>query len=152
MSKPKRLREAAVDGQAGPATASSGRKRRAQGAESGKTILICEDEPSLRELVRAVLGPGYRYVEAIDGSAALDLARSESPDLVILDLMLPQVSGFEVLATIRGDARLRHTPVVVLTAWSHVQAEAEAIGADRFISKPFQPDELEVVVEELLAR
>jgi CheY-like chemotaxis protein len=122
-----------------------------QPAGSGQTILICEDEPSLRELVRAVLGPGYRYVEAVDGTAALELITA-GPDLVILDLMLPHVSGFEVLAAIRADALLRHTPVVVLTAWSHVQAEAEASGADRFVSKPFQPDELEAVVEELLGR
>jgi len=152
MSKPNRLPEAAVHGQPGSAPESPERSDSGPEAGSAMTILICEDEPSLRELVRAVLGPGYRYVEAVDGGAALDLARSESPDLVILDLMLPKVSGFEVLATIRGDPRLRDTPVVVLTAWSHVQAEAEAIGADRFISKPFQPDELEVVVEELLAR
>ena len=150
MSKPKRLPEAAVHGQAGSAPESPERRAPGPEAGSGKTILICEDEPSLRELVRAVLGPGYRYVEAVDGGAALDLARSESPDLVILDLMLPKVSGFEVLATIRGDPGLRDTPVVVLTAWSHVQAEIEASGADRFVSKPFQPEELETVVRELV--
>jgi CheY-like chemotaxis protein len=118
--------------------------------EALETILICEDEPSLRELVRAVLGTGYRFLDAVDGVEALELARAEQPDLVVLDLMLPELSGFEVLDALRDDPALRDTPVVVLTAWSHVRAEAEEKGADRFISKPFEPAELETVVRELL--
>ncbi len=120
--------------------------------ESVATILICEDESSLRELVRAVLGPDYRFLEAVDGAEALELAHAERPDLVVLDLMLPEVSGFDVLTAMRDDPALRDTPVVVLTAWSHVRAEAEEKGADRFISKPFEPVELESVVRELLDR
>ena len=129
---------------------SAAREDRDGGAQ--KTLLICEDEESLRELVRAVLGPGYRYLEAVDGAEALELARSSAPDLIVLDLMLPRLSGFEVLTAIRADPGLRDTPVVVLTAWSHVAAEIEAIGADRFVAKPFEPSELETVVEELLGR
>jgi DNA-binding response OmpR family regulator len=120
--------------------------------ESLPTILICEDEASLRELVCAVLGPGYRYLEAVDGAEAIDLARAHAPDLVVLDLMLPEVSGFDVLESLRADAELHATPVVVLTAWSHAMAEAEEKGADRFIAKPFEPEELEAAVEELLGR
>src|SRR5215212_6702796 len=130
MSTSQRPPKAAVPGRADATAAGAGGE--------GETILICEDEPSLRELVRAVLGPGYRYVEAVDGTVALELVQTTSPDLVILDLMLPYVSGFEVLTAIRANPELRNTPVVVLTAWSHVQAEAEAIGADRFVAKPFQ--------------
>jgi CheY-like chemotaxis protein len=117
----------------------------------GKTILICEDEGSLRELVRAVLGPDYRYAEAADGADAIELVRTESPDLVVLDLMLPQRSGFDVLAAIRADPAGRAIPVVVLTAWTHATEEARAAGADCFVSKPFDPDELQTVVRELLA-
>jgi CheY-like chemotaxis protein len=116
----------------------------------GKTILVCEDEPTLRELVQAVLGPRYRYLEAVDGEEALEIARTVTPDLVLLDLMLPGTSGFEVLEAIRSTPALRATPVIVLTAWTHVEPAALAAGADRFVTKPFEPDALEAVVHELL--
>lgn len=115
-----------------------------------KTVLICEDEETLRELVRVSLGPGYEYVEAIDGVESLELARKLQPDLVILDLMLPRKSGVDVLADLRGDRVIGDTPVVVITAWTHAQEAAVAAGADRFVPKPFDPDELKAVVGELL--
>jgi CheY-like chemotaxis protein len=115
-----------------------------------KTILICEDEEALRELVRVSLGEGYNYAEAADGVESLELAVELGPDLIVLDLMLPRKSGVEVLADLRRDRRLRDTPVVVITAWTHAQQAAVAAGADRFIAKPFDPDELKTVVSELL--
>jgi CheY-like chemotaxis protein len=115
-----------------------------------KTILICEDEEALRELVRVSLGEGYRYAEASDGVESLELAFELRPDLVILDLMLPRKSGLEVLADLRRDKLVRDTPVVVITAWTHAQQAALAAGADRFVAKPFDPDELKSVVAELL--
>ena len=114
------------------------------------TILICDDDPSLRELVRAVLGPRYRFVEAADGAEALSLAREDRPDLIVLDVMLPGRSGIEVLEELRTDVDLTMIPVVVITAWSHAELEAQVAGADRFVSKPFDPDELSSAVEELL--
>ncbi len=116
-----------------------------------KTILVCDDEPSLRELVRAVLGSDYRFIEVDDGHQALALTRELRPDLLVLDLMLPGLSGLDVLAAIRGDEQLRSLPVVVVTAWSHASADALDAGADRFVAKPFEPDELSRAVEELLA-
>ena len=74
--------------------------------ESRKTILICDDEPALRELVRASLDDGYRFAEASDGLVALELAREVEPDAVILDLMLPRLGGLEVLAQLQADAQL----------------------------------------------
>ena len=115
-----------------------------------KTILICEDEETLRELVRVSLGPDYSYAEAVDGVESLDLARALRPDLIVLDLMLPRKSGVEVLADLRGDRDIGDTPVVVITAWTHAQQAAVAAGADRFVAKPFDPDELKAVVDELL--
>jgi CheY-like chemotaxis protein len=115
-----------------------------------KTILIAEDEESLRELVRAVLGPGYRYGEAADGVEAMEQLRRLSPDLVLLDLMLPQTTGLEILEAIRRDPALRTTRVVVLTAWAHYEEASVAAGADRFVAKPFEPAELQTVVHELL--
>jgi CheY-like chemotaxis protein len=117
---------------------------------AGPTILVCDDEASLRELVRAVLGPNYRFVEAADGKEALTLARDLDPDLIVLDLMLPIMSGIAVLEELRRDERLAEVPVVVMTAWSHAEASAWSAGADRFVSKPFHPDELTLAVEELL--
>jgi CheY-like chemotaxis protein len=115
------------------------------------TILVCDDDPSLRELVRAVLGPRYRFVEAADGAEALEITRELRPDLIVLDVMLPGLSGIEVLEAIRADDELRELKVVVITAWSHAEMEVQVAGADRFVSKPFDPDDLSHAVEELLA-
>jgi CheY-like chemotaxis protein len=116
------------------------------------TILICEDEEPLRELIRAALGEDYRFAEATDGRSALDLARELRPDLIVLDVMMPGTSGLDVLAALREEPGTGHTPVVVITAWTHAQQEALAAGAQRFVSKPFDPDELKAIVDELLAK
>ena len=116
-----------------------------------RTILVGDDDPSLRELIRAVLGPRYRFVEAADGPEVLAVAREELPDLIVLDVMLPKLSGIEVLDALRADTELSTTPVVVITAWSHAEGDAWTAGADRFVSKPFDPDDLSTAVEELLA-
>jgi CheY-like chemotaxis protein len=114
------------------------------------TILICEDEEPLRELIRAALGNGYRFLETADGREAIDLARMLGPDLVVLDVMMPGTSGLEVLASLRDGVETGTIPVVVLTAWTHAQQEALEAGAQRFLSKPFDPDELKAIVDELL--
>ena len=115
------------------------------------TILVGDDDPSLRELIRAVLGPRYQFVEAADGLEVLAVARDVRPDLIVLDVMLPRLSGIEVLDALRADPELRATPVVVITAWSHAELDAWTAGADRFVAKPFDPDDLSTAVEELLA-
>jgi CheY-like chemotaxis protein len=125
-------------------------ERGTQPPGTAPTILVCDDDPSLRELVRAVLGNRYRFVEAADGSEALELARELPPDLIVLDVMLPGVSGIEVLEALHADPALAAIPVVVITAWSHAEIEVQVAGADRFVSKPFDPDELSTAVEELL--
>ena len=118
--------------------------------QNQKTVLICDDEPMLRELVRASLEFGYRFAEANDGIVALELARELRPDVVILDLMLPRRGGLEVLADIRTDERLRTTPVLVVSAWPERREAALEAGADDFVTKPFDPDELKRSMEELL--
>ena len=114
------------------------------------TILVCDDDANLRELVRAVLGPDFRFVEAADGSEALASARELAPDLIVLDVMLPGISGIEVLEELRADEQLGTIPVVVITAWSHAEGEAWTAGADRVVIKPFDPDALSGAVAELL--
>jgi CheY-like chemotaxis protein len=118
--------------------------------ETDKTILICEDEPALRELVRASLDGGYRFVEASDGYVALQLARELDPDAVILDPMLPGLGGLEVLAELRADERLASIPVLVITAWSETREDLVAAGASDFLPKPFDPDQLRVKLERLV--
>jgi DNA-binding response OmpR family regulator len=115
-----------------------------------KTILICDDEPALRELVRASLDDGYRFAEASDGLVALELAHELEPDAVILDLMLPRLGGLEVLAQLQADARLSRVPVLVITAWNETREDVLAAGAAEFVTKPFDPNELKAAVEELL--
>lgn len=118
--------------------------------ETAKTILICEDEPALRELVRASLDGDYEFVEASDGYMALQLARELVPDAVILDLMLPGLGGLEVLGELRADERLAGTPVLVITAWSETREDLVAAGADEFLPKPFDPDQLRIKLEKLV--
>ena len=126
-------------------------ERQPESDNARATILVGDDDPSLRELIRAVLGPRYRFVEAADGREVLNVAREVRPDLIVLDVMLPGLSGIEVLDELRADDSLSTTPVVVITAWSHAEVDAWTAGADRFVSKPFDPDDLSSAVEELLA-
>lgn len=118
--------------------------------ENRKTILICDDEPALRELIRASLDDDYLFAEASDGVTALELAREVEPDLVVLDLMLPRLGGLEVLARFRADEHLRQVPVLVITAWNETREDVIAAGAAEFASKPFDPDALRASIEKLL--
>ncbi len=117
---------------------------------AAKTVLICEDDTNLRTLVRLALGDAYRYYEAPDGPSGLELARRIHPDVIVLDLMLPGQSGLDVLAELRADHGLAETPVIVMSAWSHSDEAAVQAGADRFVPKPFDPDELRDAVLALL--
>ena len=118
-----------------------------------KTVLVCDNEEPLRALVAAALAPaGYRIVEARDGEETLRLARRERPDLIVLDMMMPALSGVEVLGELRGDTELADTRVIVLTARAQVSDRAAALraGADDFLTKPFSPSALARVVDDML--
>ena len=115
------------------------------------TVLICDDEPSLRELIRIRLDGPYRFVEADDGEASLEIARRERPDVVILDMMMPRMSGLEVLSALRQDDTLSGTAVIVLTAQPGTREEALREGADIVMVKPFEPEQITAAVEEVLA-
>ena len=119
--------------------------------QSRKTILICDDEPALRELIRASMDDGYEFAEASDGIIAMELAREVSPDIVILDLMLPRLSGLEVLARMNADEDLKDVPVLVITAWNETREDVLAAGADDFVAKPFDPEDLRIAVKRLVA-
>jgi DNA-binding response OmpR family regulator len=114
------------------------------------TVLICDDEPSLRELIRISLGGSYSFAEADDGQKSLEIARSLRPDVVILDMMMPRLSGLDVLREIRGDRALSATQVIVLTAQPATKDEALRSGADVVMVKPFEPTQIQAAVKELL--
>jgi CheY-like chemotaxis protein len=115
------------------------------------TVLICDDEPSLRELIRISLDGPYSFAEADDGEKSLEIARRLRPDVIILDMMMPRLSGLEVLSEIRGDRGLAETPVIVLTAQPSTKEEALRGGADIVMVKPFEPAQITAAVEEVLA-
>jgi two-component system KDP operon response regulator KdpE len=116
-------------------------------------ILICDDEPSLRELMRVSLRSDYAFAEAAGAREAIELLDTVRPNLVLLDVMMPGGSGLSVLEHLRRNPELRDTPVVVISAFTaerdHVAAHDA--GATSFLTKPFDPEELESLVEELLA-
>lgn len=117
-------------------------------------ILIADDRASSRELLRTVLErEGYRVLEAGDGVQALALARTGSPDLILLDLQMPILDGFGVLSELRGDPRFAAVPVLALTA-SAMQGDREKIlaaGFTDYLSKPAGPEILRKTVANLLA-
>ena len=115
------------------------------------TVLICEDEEPLRELIRVSLGRSHRFFEAKDGKTALKLVREHRPDVVVLDVMLPGISGLDVLRALRSDPELGGARVVAISAWVHLEGETLAAGADGFVGKPFDPQELRSTVENLLS-
>lgn len=123
---------------------------RSENAHDTKTVLICEDDPNLRTLVRLALGTGYRFVEAADVDEALERLDQTDPSVIVLDLMLPGRSGLALLREIRAAEGHQSTPIVVISAWSHSDFDAVEAGADRFVAKPFDPDELRATVDELL--
>lgn len=117
---------------------------------AAKTVLVCEDDSNLRTLIRLALGDGYEIHEAATGPDALALLEHAKPDLIVLDLMLPGLSGLDLLTEIRTAEGHQKTPVVVISAWAHSDEAAVAAGADRFVAKPFDPEELLATVETLL--
>nr|WP_232342315.1 hybrid sensor histidine kinase/response regulator transcription factor [Hymenobacter negativus] len=126
----------------------------AQSASERDLVLIIEDNDEVREFIRTTLAPaGYRLLLATTGDAGLALARAEVPDLVVSDVMMPGLDGYQVCAQLKADVATSHIPVVLLTAKSGPDAKLEGIetGADSFLAKPFNPRELRAQVRNLLA-
>jgi DNA-binding response OmpR family regulator len=108
-------------------------------------VLITEDEPNIVESLTFILQrAGYEVSAVLDGEAAVQRLRSDPPDIMILDIMLPKMNGFEVLKLIKTDPALKSLPVVILTAkgQAHDRQLAEQIGADAFVTKPFSNRDL----------
>lgn len=122
---------------------------------ASSTILIADDDADLRDILRSVLEPeGFAVDEASDGERALEAVRSRPPDLVILDYMMPGLTGPQVCERLKQDMLLRHLPIIMLTGKSEVQDKVEGInaGADDYLVKPFEPKELVARVRMVLRR
>ncbi len=115
-------------------------------------VLVVDDEPDVLLLCRLNLQQqGFEVMEASDGPSALEIVRDEPPDVIVLDLMLPGMTGYDVLDVLREDEATSAIPVVVLTAKS-LRADRErsrGSGASAFLTKPFLPSELCAVVRSL---
>lgn len=122
---------------------------------AAKKVLIAEDEPHIVESLTFLLSrEGFDVSSAGDGETAFLCLEENPPDLMILDVMLPRMNGFEVLRRVRADPRLRALPVIMLTAKGQHQdrQRADEIGADAFITKPFSNREVVDRVRALVAK
>ncbi len=143
---------AASDARPGPAAPASAETER---RKTAARILVVEDEAEIAALIAYQLArEGYRVETALNGAAALDALHRDLPDLLVLDRMLPGVSGDDVLKAVRGDDATHTVPVLILTARRDRVDRIEGLemGADDYLTKPFSPRELVLRVDAILRR
>jgi two-component system cell cycle response regulator DivK len=120
---------------------------------SAKTILYVEDNEVNRRLVQDLLIPTtYRLIEATDGEAGVAMARKERPDLILMDVQLPKISGIEATRTLRGDPATATTPIIAITSFALAGDEQKALeaGATAYMAKPYSPRDLLGLIRRLL--
>lgn len=123
--------------------------------EEKKKVLCIEDEPEMIDLIKLILErKGFEVLGAVGGKEGLEVIRREMPDLILLDLMMPEVDGWEVFRQMRADERLKDIPVIVVTA--KAQSIDKVLGlhiakVDDYVTKPFGPQELLRSVNKVLA-
>ena len=118
-----------------------------------KRILIIEDEEDNRAIMRDLLiTAGYNLIEAVDGEEGVKLAQRERPDLILMDIQLPILDGYEATRRIRASAELKLIPIIAVTSYAlrGDDAKARAAGCDSYVAKPFSPRELLAKVREFL--
>jgi len=123
------------------------------GGMSKKKILVVDDESNVREIVKMRLTiNGYSVITAADGLEGLNMARSEKPDLIVLDVMLPKMDGFKVCRMLKGDEQYQNIPIILFTAkvQESDRQTGEAQGADAYLTKPYKPEELIAKIKEFL--
>jgi DNA-binding response OmpR family regulator len=121
--------------------------------DTKKTIMVVDDNPDIITIVRTILeGKGYNVMSAYSGAELLSTLEKDKPDLVVLDIMMPVLDGWFVLAELGG--RATRPSVVVCSAKSgdSDRARAHELGADEYVTKPFEPDDLVLVIRDVLAR
>jgi len=120
-----------------------------------KTILVADDDPDILSIVAMSLeAQGYTVHKAVNGREAVDLAREHHPDLLLLDMMMPEVSGYEALVELKADPATSDIPVVGLSAKAMAtdMERANDVGIDGYITKPFRIAQIIAAVEEYLQR
>ncbi len=120
-----------------------------------KTILVADDEEDLRALLLMTLeDPAYRLIEASDGESALNLIKTDPPDVVILDWMMPKKNGIDVARAMQDNPHLKHIPIIMLTAKDqpYDQALCKEFGFCAYFVKPFSPLRLLETIHEVLAK
>ncbi len=118
-------------------------------------VLVAEDEPNIVESLSFILNrSGCDVTSVTDGEAALNSIRADKPNVVILDVMLPKMNGFEVLKAVRSDETVKDIPIIILTAKGQSQDRrmAEEIGANAFVTKPFSNQHIIETVQQLSSR
>jgi len=118
-----------------------------------KKILIADDEEDVKFVIQLFLeSKGYEIVTAFDGLDAIDKARAEKPDLILLDIMMPLIDGFEVCRKLKADKDTAGIPIVMISAASQTESKKKGLeaGASDYIVKPFEPDHLHKVLDGLL--
>ena len=118
-----------------------------------KRILIIEDQEDNRAIMRDLLtGAGFELIEAVDGAEGVKLAQSERPDLILMDIQLPIIDGYEATRQIRAIVDLKSIPIIAVTSYalSGDEAKTRAAGCNGYVAKPFSPRQLLAKVRELL--
>ncbi|MBE0668891.1 MAG: response regulator, partial [Bacteroidales bacterium] len=124
-----------------------------EGSEDNEPVLLfVEDNEELRSFLRIILADGFHVIEASNGNEGFEIAKSQLPDIIITDLMMPEKNGLELAREIKADETTSHIPVVVLTAKTDLDTQVEALktGADDFITKPFSSTYLRAKIENIL--
>ncbi len=123
------------------------------GMAPGKRILICDDDPVILRLLQVNLElEGYEVVLANNGEQALEVAQAENPDLIILDIMMPRLDGYQTAERLKGSPSTRDTPVIFLSARAQASDidRGRQFGVEEYLTKPFDPSDLLDVVERLI--
>jgi two-component system, cell cycle response regulator DivK len=120
---------------------------------SERTVLYVEDNEYNRKIVRQLLSrSSYRLLEAIDGETGVELARQQRPDLILMDVQLPRMSGLDATQVLKADAATSQIPIIVITSYALSGDREKAIkaGASGYLAKPYSPRELLALIQQFL--
>ena len=118
--------------------------------ENNKVILAVDDAPENLDVVKGLLSPHYTVKAAVNGQMALKIAEKQSPDLILLDIRMPGMDGYEVCRALKANDATAGIPVIFLTGEADVTAEVAAVGGVGYLTKPIEPDVLLARVEDCL--
>ena len=120
-----------------------------------KRILVVDDQEDLRDVLRTLLtGSGYAVIEAADGESGVAMAKSERPDLILMDIQMPVLDGYDATRQIRAEPDLTSTPLIAVSSFAMKgdEEKARAAGCDVYVTKPYSPLQLLRIVRDLLGR